>query len=125
MGGECYHYMRCRKAEGAIPQQAKDEYSNTVLPELKNLVDAWWSQLAQDDKNGWTVRTDHDGIFIDCPRDKCGHFDNPICLPAHLDKTLAVGWQHRRYGNCIDPKEEIAEILMHRLKASRELMLLG
>lgn len=63
----------------------------------------------------WTLRADSvHGIYIDCPDE----LFKAIIAPPQLDSTLNVGWQHRHYASCHDPKEDIAEEMMSILKRS-------
>lgn len=85
-----------------------------ICPHL-DIVSRWWAD-AKKTKGDWTVRCSlQEGVYIACHNEL---FNAIVLPPGKLNSSVSVGWQHRRYGSKIDPKEEIAEELMGALQKS-------
>ena len=114
MGGECYRY--CRLAPTATITEKEDkiylELLTTLIPEIKS-----WLEEEEQDPNDWIATFDDDGGCSLQVKDQ-KYFEGKIILPKQLDRSLDVGWQHRRYGSIKDPKKPIATKIMDALMES-------
>lgn len=119
MGGEWFHFVTFKR--DALKTTADDlEYEKVFVLLVKTASDWWTKKMKTSEEKEWSEWTFEasvlSGILVKSPPHKHDFFDNPICIPLVLDSTFNVGWQHRRYGSCLDPKFELAEQLIQILK---------
>ena len=108
MGGEWFHFKKIISDQKNITEEALKEYTE-LLPKFIETVKVWWNSLPSNQKSGWEVKANLPaGVYIKSPGEL---FEEPIVMETLLNNSFNIGWQHRRYGSCRDPKEDIAEKL--------------
>ena len=105
MGGECFKFVtwaRCPSDADFLAYQA-------IVPRLVDVVREW---LSKQETIDWTVVASEEvGIVIDSGIS--GMSRHPIIKidPLRYD-NFRLGWQDYCYGRYVDPKKEIADLLM-------------
>jgi len=107
MEGECYRFCSF-KSKQALSVKEKSAYTG-ILFRIISEVQLW---LRIQNPAKWTVN--FDGVnALELQAKDCEHFSRQIILPRELNNSLAVGWQHRRYGSVLDPNFEIADKIIN------------
>ena len=112
MGGECYRYIKFKKANAnvEIDESAKSSYTQLITIMLQEVSKWYTTQVIED----WELILNQEH-FITLKAKNDILCDGKIIIPYELNESLNVGWQHRHYGKHRDPKESIATILMNLL----------
>ena len=112
MGGECYRY--CTLKSTCQVTEKDDFVYQSLVPIIIEKTKNW---LSDQNPHDWNVVFNGINALELQVKDQ-ELFDKEIVIPYHLSKSLNVGWQHRRYGICVDPKYDIANEIMDILLKS-------